>query len=145
VNGGCTCECHVRPGVYPTSEARPCGVCGHVDAHGQWVCGAWGPHGNYRPAEASRRAPDGPVDWQAMAADIAAVRLLASERAMALDEVARLRKTIADQADLFEARAAEVREEEFYGAREGAEDLRWAAASLREELTPTATPGSTPR
>jgi len=49
------------------------------------------------------------------------------------------------QADLFEARAAEVREEEFYGAREGAEDLRWAAASLREELTPTATPGSTPR
>ena len=53
MNGGCTCECHVRPGVYPTSEARPCGVCGHVDAHGQWVCGAWGPHGNYRPADAN--------------------------------------------------------------------------------------------
>lgn len=25
----CTCACHTYPGTYPTSKARPCGVCGH--------------------------------------------------------------------------------------------------------------------
>lgn len=30
----CRCDCHTYPGVYPTSEDRPCHVCGHVNTWG---------------------------------------------------------------------------------------------------------------
>ena len=30
----CHCDCHAHPGVYPTTDRRPCGVCGHVNAWG---------------------------------------------------------------------------------------------------------------
>lgn len=33
----CHCACHTRPGVYPTSAARPCPYCRHVDVAGSWV------------------------------------------------------------------------------------------------------------
>lgn len=33
----CYCYCHVFPGTYPTSEGRPCSLCGHVHGKGQLI------------------------------------------------------------------------------------------------------------
>lgn len=30
----CFCDCHTYPGVYPTTEQRPCSLCEHVNAFG---------------------------------------------------------------------------------------------------------------
>lgn len=30
----CFCDCHTHPGAYPTTEHRPCGICGHVNQLG---------------------------------------------------------------------------------------------------------------
>jgi hypothetical protein len=30
----CFCACHVYPGTYPTSQQRPCSMCGHVNEEG---------------------------------------------------------------------------------------------------------------
>ena len=30
----CHCDCHAHPGTYPTSEEKPCSVCGHVHIQG---------------------------------------------------------------------------------------------------------------